>query len=112
VRAARAALALQRAAGELAAAHPGWPVFRAAVNTGPAIAGVVGDRGHRVHAVFGDTVNLGARLEGHAPPGGVCIGERTLAQLPPGTVADPMPDLHVKGKARPVVAHLLRDVPD
>jgi adenylate cyclase len=109
--AARAALALQRVAAEIAGEHPGWPVFRVGVNSGPAMIGVVGDRGHRIHGVFGDAVNLGARLEGQAPPGGVCIGGATFERLPQGTVAERMPDLQVKGKAAPVVAYVLREVP-
>src|SRR5207244_9536098 len=99
-RAAGAALALQRAAAEVAAEHPGWPVFRVGVNTGEAIVGLVGDRGHRIHAAFGDTVNLGARLEGQAPPGSVLIGAKTYEQLPPGVLAERVADLRVKGKAR------------
>ena len=110
-RAARAALALQRAAVEIAADHPDWPPFRVGVNSGEALVGVVGDRGHRIQGVFGDTVNLGARLEGQAPPGGVVIGAATLERLPEGTAADRLPDLQVKGKAAPVVAYVLRDVP-
>ena len=70
VRAAAAGLALQRTAAEIAAGHPERPIFRVGVNSGEAIVGVVGERGHRIHGVFGDTVNLGARLEGQAPPGG------------------------------------------
>jgi adenylate cyclase len=110
-RAARAALALQRVAAEIAAAHPDWPRFRVGVNSGEAIVGVVGDRGHRIHGVFGDTVNLGARLEGHAPPGGVLIGADTYEQLPAGATVERVPDLQVKGKAEPVVAYVLLQVP-
>jgi class 3 adenylate cyclase len=110
-RAARAALALQRVAAEIAAEHPEWPRFRVGVNTGQVLAGVVGDRGHRIHGVFGDAVNLGARLEGQAPSGGVLVGAATLAQLPAGTVAERVPDLQVKGKAEPVAAYVLREVP-
>jgi class 3 adenylate cyclase len=111
VRAARAALALQRTAAEIAAEHPGWPPFRVGVNSGEAIVGVVGDRGHRIHGVFGDTVNLGARLEGQAPSGGVMIGAATFDRLPPGAVADRVPDLQLKGKSAPVVAYVLKEVP-
>ena len=111
VRAARAALALQRAAAEIAADHPDWPSFRVGVNSGEVLAGVVGDRGHRIHGVFGDTVNLGSRLEGNAPVGGVLIGAATYEQLPPGTVAEREPDLQVKGKAVPVAAYVLHEVP-
>ena len=111
VRAARAALALQHAAAEIRSGEPEWPRFRVGVNSGEVIAGIVGERGHRIHGVFGDTVNLGARLEGQAPPGGVVIGAATYAQLPPGTDAERLPELHVKGKSEPVVAYLLRAVP-
>ena len=111
LRAARAALELQRVATQIAAEHPGWPLFRTGVNSGEAIVGVVGDRGHRIHGVFGDTVNLGARLEGQAPPGGVMIGAGTYDALPEGTLAERVPELRVKGKAEPVVAYVLRAVP-
>ena len=111
LRAARAALALQLVAAEIATGHPEWPVFRVGVNTGEVLAGVVGERGHRIHGVFGDAVNLGARLEGRAPAGGVLIGAATFAQLPPGVVADRVDDLQVKGKAEPVTAYILRAMP-
>jgi adenylate cyclase len=111
VQAARAGLALQRAAAEIAAGHPEWPVFRVGVNTGEVLAGVVGERGHRIHGVFGDAVNLGARLEGRAPAGGVLIGAATFAQLPPGVVAERVDDFEVKGKAEPVAAYILHDLP-
>jgi class 3 adenylate cyclase len=113
VRAARAGLALQRVAAEIRAesGHPDWPHFRCGINTGEVLAGVVGDRGHRIHGVFGDTVNLGSRLEGQSPVDGVMIGEATYAQLPAGAVAERQPDLQVKGKAKPVVGYVLVSVP-
>jgi class 3 adenylate cyclase len=111
LRAAGAGLALQRAAAELAAGHPDWPAFRVGVNSGEVLAGVVGEHGHRIHGVFGDTVNLGARLEGQAPPGGVVIGRTTFEQLPPGVVVEALPELHVKGRAAPVTAYVLRALP-
>jgi class 3 adenylate cyclase len=110
VRAARAALALQEAAESIRARHADWPRFRAGVNTGPVLAGVVGGRGHRVHGVFGDTVNLGARLESNAPVGGVLVGASTHAALPAGTEAERVDDLHVKGKADVVEAYVLHSV--
>ncbi|MGH2935589.1 MAG: adenylate/guanylate cyclase domain-containing protein [Gaiellaceae bacterium] len=111
VRAARAALALHQTAESVRAAHPDWPRFRAGVNTGLVLAGLVGGHGHRAHGVFGDTVNLGSRLEGHAPVGGVLIGAETFSRLPDGTRADLVPELRVKGKAEPVSAYVLHQVP-
>jgi class 3 adenylate cyclase len=111
LQAARAALELQRRAEAIRAAHSEWPRFRVGLNTGPVLAGIVGDRGHRIHGVFGDTVNLGARLQGHAPPGGVVISATTRSRLPRGTDARPLPELHVKGKRQPVVAFELHSLP-
>jgi class 3 adenylate cyclase len=111
LRAARAGLALQASAERIRAAHPDWPRFRVGINTGPVLAGVVGERGHRVHGVFGDTVNVGARLEGQAPVGGVLVGEATRTQLPGASEVERVPELRVKGKAEPVAAYVLRRLP-
>ena len=43
LRAARAALNFQDAARLVATRHQSWPRFRAGINTGAAVAGVVGD---------------------------------------------------------------------
>ena len=110
--AARAAIELQRAGNEIVAAHPEWPRFRAGVNTGQVIAGVVGgERGHREHAVIGDAVNLAARLESSAPVGEVVIGAATLAGLPEGAEVEALTPLELKGKAEPVPAYLLKALP-
>ncbi|HET7808045.1 MAG TPA: adenylate/guanylate cyclase domain-containing protein [Gaiellaceae bacterium] len=107
-RAARTALAFQAAAAEIAEAHPGWPRFRAGVNSGEVLAGLVGgESGHRKHGVIGDTVNLAARLESAAPVGGVVIGAETAAALPPGAVLERLAPLRVKGKEEAVEAYLL-----
>ena len=71
------------------------------------LAGIVGDRGHRIHGVFGDTVNLGSRLEGQAPAGGVVIAAMTRERLPEDVRVRPLPPLQVKGKSEPVVAYVL-----
>jgi class 3 adenylate cyclase len=108
-----AAKALQETAADVARDHPDWPRFRAGVNSGEVLAGVVGGhRGHRKHGVVGDTVNLAARLQAEAPVGAVLIGDETLRLLPPGTVVERLPELRVKGKAEPVGAHLLRSLPE
>jgi adenylate cyclase len=106
VRAARAALTLLRTADRVA--RPDWPRFRVGVNSGTAVAAVVGgDRGHRKHGVVGDAVNVAARLESAAPPSAVVIGGTTFARLPPETLAERLPPLHVKGKAEPLEAYRL-----
>jgi adenylate cyclase len=106
--AARTALAFQAAATEVAADHPDWPRFRAGINSGEVLAGLVGGAsGHRKHGVVGDTVNLAARLESVAPVGKVVVGAETAAALPPGAVLERLPPLELKGKDEPVQAFVL-----
>jgi class 3 adenylate cyclase len=112
-RAARTALAFQAAAGEIAADHPDWPRFRAGVNTGEVLSGLVGGAsGHRKHGVVGDTVNLAARLEAAAPVGKVVVGSETASAMPPGAVLERLPPLRVKGKDEPVEAFVLHRLAD
>jgi adenylate cyclase len=111
LRAARAALALQRELAGLAARHPDWPRMRVGVNSGVAVMREIGGDGHVAYPLVGDTVNTGARLESLAPPGGVLIGTTTYGQLPAGTVVAPRAGLRVKGKDAPVDAYLLLALP-
>jgi adenylate cyclase len=106
VRAARAGLAIQRAAARLAEEHPSWPRFRVGVNTGEAMVGVLGAEGGKSYTVIGDTVNTAARLEAAAPLGSVAIGHATLMRLPSARTA-PLGAVRVKGKADPVDAYVL-----
>jgi class 3 adenylate cyclase len=76
LRAAQAALAIQKITGEIAHRHPGWPRFRVGVNTGEAAVGLLGTAGGRTFTAIGDAVNLAARLEGAAPVGGVVSAPR------------------------------------
>jgi class 3 adenylate cyclase len=111
VAAARAGLAFQEAAGEVAAANEGWPRFRVGVNSGVVLAGLVGaSRGRRQYDVLGDTVNLASRLQGQAPVGGVVVGAETARRLPEGAELERLPDLVVKGKQAPVEAYVLRKI--
>jgi class 3 adenylate cyclase len=109
-RAARAALALQAAAAPLAAAHPDWPRFRAGVNTGQASIGVLGTGSGRTYSAVGDTVNLGSRIEGLAPAGGVAISAETAIGLW-GATTEPLGTVTVKGRAEPVEVLLLVGLP-
>jgi adenylate cyclase len=107
LRAARAGLALQRAAEELAAAEPGRPRFRVGINTGPSIVGNVGTAEQRSFTAIGDTTNLASRLQTHAEPGQVVIGETTYRALGDGARVQPLGALELKGKTVPVAAYLL-----
>jgi adenylate cyclase len=81
VRAARAALDFQAAAQRVAEQHPGWPRFRAGINTGSASVGVVGDGRQRAYTVLGDTVNVAAHIEASAPVGAIAISDATYRAL-------------------------------
>jgi class 3 adenylate cyclase len=105
-RAVRAAADLQRETQRIADAHPGWPRFRAAVNSGAALVGVLGVESGRSYTVVGDTVNVAARLESRAPAGGVVIGGATLRAVP-GLRVTALGPQAVKGKEEPVEAYRL-----
>jgi adenylate cyclase len=105
-RAVNAAAALQTETARLAGEHPDWPRFRAAVNSGEALVGVVGAESGRSYTVIGDTVNVAARLESRAPTGGVVVGGATLRAVP-GLRATSLGEVEVKGKRERVDAYLL-----
>ncbi|MGH3103478.1 MAG: adenylate/guanylate cyclase domain-containing protein [Gaiellaceae bacterium] len=107
LRAARAGLALQRAADEIAAGRADWPRFRVGVNSGPAVVGNVGSREQRSFATIGDTVNLASRLQTYAQPGQVVLGAGTYAQVEGLARVEPLGPLELKGKSRPVEAYAL-----
>ena len=58
LRAGRTGLDFQREMIRIADAHPGWPRFRAGVNSGEAVLGVIDAPGKRGYTATGDTVNL------------------------------------------------------
>jgi adenylate cyclase len=109
-RAARAALALQEETGTLAAEHRDWPRFRAGLNSGEASVGVLGTGSGRTYSAIGDTVNLGSRIEGLAPAGGVAISAETAKQLW-GAETEPLDTVQVKGREEAVEVLLLRKLP-
>jgi adenylate cyclase len=111
LRAAQAALALQRAVAAIADEHPGWPRLRVGVNSGEAVVREIGGDGHVAYTVVGDMVNTGSRLEGLAPPGGVLIGAGTRAELPGDAVVEARTGLRMKGKDDLVDAYVLLALP-
>jgi adenylate cyclase len=111
VRAACAALALQRELARLTVEHPEWPKMRIGVNSGEAMLREVGGAGHVAYPLVGDTVNTGARLESLAPPGGVLIGTETFDQLPDSAVVEERRGLRIKGKNDIINAYVLVALP-
>jgi adenylate cyclase len=106
-RAAATALAILEAGRPLAAAHPGWPIFRIGINTGRAVVGNVGATDRRSFAVIGDTTNIASRLMSLGSPGQIVVSAATWNALGPGWSGMELGPAAVKGKRRPVDAWIL-----
>lgn len=108
VEAVRAAMQLQTRILELTVgdAEDGRIAFRVGVNIGDVIV--------EPHDIFGDGVNIAARLESIAEPGGICISYSAYDQVR-GKVGVEFVDLgeqNLKNIARPVRAYaVIRDGP-
>lgn len=107
LRAARAALTIQREVDRIAAVRPDWPRFRIGVNTGEALVGNIGGEALRNFNAMGDAVNVAARLESQAAPGQVVIGAATRDRIGDCAQVTPLGDLMVKGRVQPVPAFVL-----
>jgi class 3 adenylate cyclase len=115
LRAARAALAMQRAIVNLRATEPGSPDasppgFRIGLNTGPALVGNVGAAEIRNYAAIGDTTNVAARLQTFAPEGSIVIGATTFALIRERAVTRALGAPELKGKSVAVEAYELLDL--
>src|SRR5712691_2876197 len=77
---------------------------RVGITTGPVVLGPVGGGSRVEYGAFGDVVNVAARLESTAPPGGVLVDQasrRLVEQLFEWREAQ---SLDLKGKDAPVTA--------
>jgi len=104
-RAVRAALAIQEGireyAEEVRARVEGFQV-RVGIHTGPVVVGDVGDDLHMEYLAVGDTVNLTARIQGAAQPGGILISSETRRLAGPAFEVTDLGRIPVKGKEEPV----------
>ena len=80
---------------------------RTGVNTGEVVAGT-GDQ----TIATGDAVNTAARLEQHADPGEILLGEPTYALVRRAVRVESVAPIDAKGKGSPVAAYRLLDVFD
>ena len=78
--------------------------LRAGINTGEVAADA---NALEESFVFGDTANTAARLEQHAPTGGVLIGEQTYRAARADVVVEEVDPIVAKGKSEPVRAFRL-----
>lgn len=79
-----------------------WPsgdaiVVRGGVATGPAVAGVIGERKF-AYDLWGDTVNLASRLEEYADPGHILVSGSTVEEVAHRYDFAPAQVLDLKGK--------------
>jgi class 3 adenylate cyclase/tetratricopeptide (TPR) repeat protein len=100
-RAVRAALELQRYVRENTRELRGLSL-RVGINTGEMMYAPVGL--DRSFTVMGDAVNMAARLQTAAPPGGVLAGEETYRATRSAIRYEPAEQLWVKGKDAPIWA--------
>ena len=75
---------------------PHWQV-RVGVHVGPVIAGVVGRRKYQ-YDVWGDTVNIAARMEQASLPGSICVTADTWEKLSPSCEGSRQGRTYIKGK--------------
>lgn len=80
--------------------------LRIGINSGPAIAGVIGLRKFS-YDIWGDTVNTAARMESHGVPGEIQVTEQTRVLLEGEYEFEDRGVVEVKGKG-PMVLSLLR----
>ena len=91
-------------ASTLIDAHLGWEV-RVGVHAGPVVAGVVGQERYQFD-IWGDTVNMAARMMGLVAPGSVVVAEEVWSQVSSDFHGEPLGELEVKGKGRVFVYSL------
>ncbi len=83
-------------ASTLIEAHLGWEV-RVGVHAGPVVAGVVGQERYQFD-IWGDTVNIAARMVGMSAPGSVAATRETWEKLSAAFDGEALGELEVKGK--------------
>lgn len=95
--AAEMALDMSEFMREFAAAR-GMPLsLRIGINTGPVVAGIIGEKKF-IYDLWGDTVNTASRMESHGVPGSIHVAESTYARLADDYVFESRGSIYVKGK--------------
>jgi class 3 adenylate cyclase/tetratricopeptide (TPR) repeat protein len=111
LKACRAALDIQdrmrTLAGAAEARHGVVPQFRVGLHTGPLVVGQVGDDQRTEVTALGDTVNLAARLQGEAEPGGIVMSEATQRLVTGYAESTFLGERAIKGKSEPQRVHSL-----
>lgn len=80
---------------------------RIGVQSGNVVMGQVGGKELSEYTAMGQPINLAARLQTAAEPGGTLLGEMTARLLPTRFKLEPVEELELKGIEGPVRAHRL-----
>ena len=94
---ARLALAMRKSLAPIAVGVAGGLQIRIGIDTGPAVAGVIGTRKF-IYDLWGDTVNTASRMESHGIPGEIQLTERAAAALDGAFELARRGPIEVKGK--------------
>jgi len=93
---ARFAQAMIEAARQVKVSNSEQVQIRIGLHTGPIFAGVIGE--HRFHySIFGETVNVAARVQGQSQPGRILVSESTFKRLRGHFPLDECGSLELKG---------------
>ena len=93
----------------IAALQTGQPIqLRIGVHTGLVVVGAIGSEVKREFTAIGDTMNLAARLQSIAPPGGIVISHDTYRHVRGVFDVTTQPPIKVKGKTEPVQTYIVR----
>ena len=84
--------------------------MRIGLNTGEVVVGSIGSDETLEYTALGDAINVAARLESLAEPGGVLASAATVHLAGPSFLWDPQGDVTVKGRSEPVEIHRLNGI--
>jgi len=99
-RAVRCGIEMARTIDELGSSQNGGGIrVRVGINTGPVVVGMVGTESAHEYTAMGDAVNIAARVQTLAPPGGVLITAATHRFVVPLVETRDLGLREVKGKS-------------